>query len=68
MKVKVGTKCVRDVVTGSEGVVVARCEYLTFAPILAIQTGIPKDQTVPPDVYWFSEKAAEIIDATIIKI
>ena len=60
-KIKVGQK-VRDTITGLEGIVVARSEYLHGCVRVAIQAQEVKDGK-PVDPYWVDEPQVEVIKA-----
>lgn len=59
MKKLLGEK-VKSKVSGFEGVVTARCEYL-YTPARVMLTAKSKDGKVPED-YWTDEADIEIVD------
>ena len=60
--IKLGQK-VRDTITGMEGVVVARTEWLNGCVRLALQPLDLKDG-VPQDQYWIDEPQVEVVKDT----
>jgi hypothetical protein len=56
-KIKLGSK-VKDKISGFNGIVVARCEYLYKPTEIGIESLQPKDNK-PNDVVWVSESRLE---------
>jgi len=58
--IKLGEK-VRDLVTGFEGIVVARCEYLYGSARLGVVSLELKDG-LPRDSFWEEERRFEVVE------
>jgi hypothetical protein len=67
MKVELGSK-VRDMITGLEGVVMARTEYLTGCAHIAIMPQKLTDKGEIPEYQWIDETRAEILSDNAVKL
>ncbi len=56
---------VRDRVTGFEGVVVARCEYLTGCVQLDVAPGVDKDGQMEK-TWWIDEQRLEVVSTDLV--
>jgi len=65
-KIELGQR-VLDVLTGVEGIAVARTEYLTGCANIGIRSPLDKDGKVP-EVYWTDELRIKVIDEKKIKL
>ena len=52
---------VREIISGLEGIVVARSQYLTGCNGYGIQPGLDKDGKVP-DATWFDENRLQVME------
>jgi hypothetical protein len=60
--IKLGQKC-RDVITGFEGTVVARCEWISGCTRITLQPRVDKDGKLQ-DMQTFDEPGLEVIANT----
>ena len=59
--VKLGQK-VKDVVTGFEGIVTSRCEYMNGCVQLSVAPKVnPKEKWVKPKEKWFDESQLRVL-------
>lgn len=61
MNIKLGQK-VRDIITGFEGIVTGRCEYITGCTQVLVAPRCKEDGTTR-DSGWFDEDRVELTDA-----
>jgi hypothetical protein len=65
--IALGTK-VKDMITGLEGIVIGRTEYLTGCAHIAVQPEKLKDDGTIPDAQWFDETRAQVIDEKPVQL
>lgn len=58
-KIELGMKC-KDIITGFEGIAIAKTEWLTGCTRFGLQPPVDKDGKVPEAV-WFDETAMTIV-------
>lgn len=66
MTIKLGQK-VKDVITGFQGVVTGRCEYITGCNQVLVQPRV-KDDGSRNAGEWFDEDRVEFIDESILTL
>ena len=68
MKIELGDK-VMDVITGYEGIAIARTEYLTGCDHIGIQSQAGKDSaSIPTDWQWFDVRRIKRVKQAAVKL
>lgn len=63
---KIGDK-VRDQITGFEGVVTGRCQYITGCEQALVQPPVSKDGTFV-EAHWFDEDRLAVVEMKVIQV